>query len=251
MRNLLFIFLLTPFCLFAQDTGYAMYETMYMTSKAENAKQLDDNLAAHNKKYHAEDPYQAGVFYVVNGPHEGSYFWVMGPTTWTALDDRPSDGGHDDDWADNVAPLCESQSLVEYWKLDQKLSRFPGEFKLTKQLVWYFDIASGKGSKATELLGKVNKVNAKHYPDDTYGVYRNQFANNTGRDIAMVWFFENYAWMDDDSNFGKKFEEEFGSGSWSYFLTEWREATEGRVDELREFVPELSTMSETVEAPNE
>jgi len=57
-------------------------------------------------------------------------------------------------------------------------------------------------------------------------VYNNQFSDDEGRDVAIIWDMKNFAEMDkDDESIKKEFEEINGEGSWENMLDEWEEIT--------------------------
>jgi hypothetical protein len=209
--------------------------------------QISEAIKSHNEKFHSEAPYQSNVWWVVNGAKSGQLVWSMGPCTFTSLDNRPSGEGHDKDWMNNVLSHCVDAGNVEYWKMNPKLSHFPASFDLKKLVIWCYDIKSGKYSRFRELMGKITEVHKAHFADDPMGVYFNQFSDiQAGRDAVVVWFIEKWAEWDEDSNFSEKYEMVHGKGTWASFLNDWRDTVKGRVDEVRELIPELSTRPATI-----
>ena len=105
--------LTAPQAVGAQD--YAQFEIRYMEALPGHARDLEQALGEHNRRFHSEGSSRAVVAMVLNGPRAGQYIWRMGPGTWTAWDARPGDEAHASDWADNV--LAHGRSgLVEYEK---------------------------------------------------------------------------------------------------------------------------------------
>lgn len=64
----------------------------------------------------------------------------MGPTNYTAMDNRPGEGAHDDDWDNNVMTLVESASPPTYWSRAPELSHQVDNSAFNKTLVWMLDI---------------------------------------------------------------------------------------------------------------
>ena len=95
--------LCTGFCL-GQGASTYLFETIYLTPKQDHIKQLEANIAAHNKKFHAEGAHASVVATVVTGSNSGDYVWAMGPCTYADLDSRPSGSDHQDDWSTMVLP---------------------------------------------------------------------------------------------------------------------------------------------------
>ena len=250
---LLVVAMLLPIFSFSQDekatTSYTMFESMYMKPKIGARKALSEKLGAHNKRFHASGPHGTRMYHVRNGKHTGSLVWLMGPCTWSQHDHRPQDQAHDDDWRDNVLPLMESISQGEYWKLDSKLNHFPEpKFELAKQRIWVIDIRPFESHRFRALLEKVKDVDTKDASKDAWGLYWNQLqSTNSGRDAAIVWFFDKWSWLDEDDQFSQRYEKVHGPGSWRIFLREWEEVVAGMEVELRTYIPEMSGLGATVD----
>ena len=242
MRNLLFavMALLLPFVATGQDgQGYQMFENFYITPKAGMGAELEAAMGAHNKKYHAEPPYAAQVYYVINGENAGKYVWSMGPATWTDHENRPSDDGHDTDWDKNVGTLIDEYGSTDFWKLDVKHSRFTGAFDLNKLQLWIVDIKDGQMYRANAIFKKVNEVH-EAMDEVPFGIYRKQMSGSEGPDLAMIWFFDSLAWFDEEPMFRKHYEEINGEGSFQQLLDEWDDVVESLQNEVWVFQPEMS-----------
>lgn len=229
---------------FAQDTDYKMYEMIYITPKYDKLKELGEAMAEHNKKFHKEDPYKASVWMAQTGPHTGDWVWVMGPATFTELDNRPETDEHMQDWRDNVMPYVSALSEGEYWKMDDKLSYSP-EGSFSGNEVWtIYDIKPFDSYRFKALLEKVVEVyKQKSYPN-YFEVYKSQFDSGTGRDFAIGFGFKNWAFFDEDDKFWADYEEVHGEGSRWKFFEEYRDIVITSYDEVSEFVPGLSSDSE-------
>jgi len=104
------------------DSSYQMWESITLTPDNSKLKVLAENMRKHNQKYHKSGAHKATVFNITTGPNAGKIVWEMGPLTFADLDTRPSVGGHDEDWRDNVDPYIKKTNTVEYWKEDTKNS---------------------------------------------------------------------------------------------------------------------------------
>ena len=76
-----------------------------------------------------------------------------------------------------------------------------------------------------EFIEKVKKAHEKR-GEGSLNVYNNQFRDDEGRDVAIVWAFNNWAEMDeDDGGIKDSFEEIYGEGSWNNALKDWQAST--------------------------
>ncbi len=249
MRRLIFALLLCPLFLTAQDAEYLIFESTMLTPASDKVMQFEFAVAAHNKKFHPEGPYGCRVYYVASGVNAGKYMWNMGPTKWSALDARPDDPSHSQDWLGNVQPNLLPEGPNTYWRFDAELSRFPVDFNISKLLVWQVNITRDGGEKMSTLLKQVNDVYKAKFPNDSYGIYYNELASSSqGNDMAIVWFFDKYSWMSKDDHFNERFEEVHGAGSWKTFIADWTSVTEGIEREVWEYREDLSGVGPMVKA---
>jgi len=236
MKKLLFILLCLPLIAFSQEENKAnLFEVVNITVKAGQEDAFEAAVKAHNMKFHPEGgQYRARLFYNMNGPDGGKYSWIMGPTSWTALDNRPGKGAHDDDWDSNVTTHVEKYESPTFWTYSEKLSHDVENVSPQKRLIWMYDIKRGQGARWSELVGKVKEVYEAKRPTELFWVVWNEFADSkAGMDAALIFAFDDWAWMDRNSNFGKEYEEVHGDGSWHNFLNEFTDTVDGRVDWLR------------------
>ena len=240
-RKLTLLFVLAGIVLttYSQEK-YAMWETMYLTPKSGKTEDLKKGMAEHNKKYHAKDPYTAHVWNIFTGKHEGEWLWAMGPCTFTDLDSRPEGEEHDKDWAENVEAYLEKSSDLRYWRLDEKLSYNPENAPMGKVIWTSYDVKDFEGYRFDEMLKKVVEVyKQKNYPNSML-VYESQFASEDGMDVVIEWSFDKWAFFDKEDKFVKDYEEIHGEGTWKHFMEEYRDIVVKAVDELAEYMPELS-----------
>ena len=242
MKQMLIILLMFPFLIFGQNTSEpGLYEVVYLKVKPGQEKAFEAAVKKHNLEYHKDGTiHHADLRYVINGPYGGHYSWIMGPTNFTAMDTRPGKGSHDEDWQ-NVVQYVESNTNPTYWSTDWELS-FQGTnvsngATTSKSLIWIYDLKEGRSQKFSALVTQVKKVYQAKRPNESLFVYWNEFSDTkAGKDVAVVFPFNKYAWLDRSPTFKGQFEAVHGAGTYDLFLSEFRECVNGRVDFLREKV---------------
>ncbi|MBU1008968.1 MAG: hypothetical protein KKD74_02420 [Bacteroidetes bacterium] len=216
---------------------YRMFELIYLTPKAGMTKVLEENLKAHNKKFHTAAPYEAFIKTVVVGEHEGDFVWLMGPTTFTSLDGRPDDDAHKADWATTVEPFVEKAGNVEYWKMKEGSNYDPegGMENYNMQHIRFWEIKPGKYEAFMNALMKVTKVFKDNSYKESWSVYINQFSTNSGRDIAAVSNMKNWATFDQDDTFVADYEKIYGKDSWKAAMAVFNDCTASYTEEIGKF----------------
>ena len=246
-KKVVFLMLLLPLLALSQsNTEYGVFENALLIPNHAQITQFEKGIMEHNKKYHGDEPYGVRVYWIANGPNTGNYVWVMGPSPWSAMDNRPAQkDGHDVDWNTNVAPYTMANSGAQtYWRGQTELSRFPKDFTIKKMAVDTWDIKRGKYEDAMKLVKKVHDVYAEKSPDETFGIYTNEFGSTKeGRDLAVISFFEKSAWLGEDHSIAKKYDEMNGTGSWKQFLKDWMDVTNGGGTEIWIYREDLSGIS--------
>lgn len=206
-----------------EKESYGMAEITYMLPKVGMEKEFVDGVKAHNEKYHKEGPFKASLDYILTGREAGWYVWIMGPCTFTDLDSRPDDDVHAKDWDDKIAPSVAKYGRTEFWRFNSKLSH-AGEGSPKYETIWFVDIKRGEYYKFKEFMTKVKKAHEKK--GDNLSIYDNQFNEDNGRDVAIVWPFDKWSEFDKDEDGIKKYYEEiYGEGSWENALDDWSEFT--------------------------
>lgn len=236
MKNFLFVLLCLPMFAFSQEEPEAnLFEVVNIYAKSGQEKALEAAVKAHNAKFHPEGgDHHARLFYNINGPAGGSYAWIMGPTSWTAMDSRPAKGDHDADWK-KVTALVENFESPHYWSYSSELSNEVENVSPSKRLIWVYDIKWGQAKRWSELIGKVKQVYAEKRPAEPFWVLWNEFADaKAGMDAVIIFAFDKWSWMDRESTFSKQYEDVHGEGSWHHFMNEFGETVDGRVDFIRE-----------------
>lgn len=242
MRKLFFslaLLLSLSFIGYAQ-TQSEIFEITYLRPRADKMTELTKGLGDHNKKYHASGPYRVGVWMNYTGSYVNDLVWVMGPFTYSDLDNRPESKEHDDDYQANIAPYVEV-TISEYWRLDEKLSYVPADYKYGDKVIWTtFDLRPFEGYRFKAMCEKITAVyKAKNYAYN-FEVYWSEFESKTGRDVAVETGFTKWAFFDREDTFKKDYEEVHGEGSHRLLLEEYRDVVISAEDEVSERIPEMS-----------
>ncbi|MDX1314772.1 MAG: hypothetical protein R3356_04665 [Eudoraea sp.] len=229
----------------AQETEEPIWETILLIPDNTKLKTLGENMRKHNQKYHKEGPYQASVYNITTGPDTGKMVWIMGPLQYRHLDSRPSAGGHDEDWRDNIMPYVRRMQTGEYWAGDVKLSNTdmmgddPGDYPIL--FTRYWEIRQGHGFGAESHFKMVSETVKALPGENPFGIYYNEFQQgDLGRHIATVSFHKN--WTDFEKNwpFRETFEKVHGANSWDSFVRNSDATFENRWDEIWVYNKELS-----------
>ena len=215
--------------------SYKMVELTYIMPKIGMEQAFVKAITAHDNMYHKSGPSAAHLEYIVTGKEAGWYVWVMGPTTFTDLDNRPDKGAHADDWNKNVSPNVAKYGRVEYWKMNDKLSyvNTANTSRSKYETIWAVDVTRGQYYRFKAFMTKIKEAYVKKGGTDDMFIYENQFTENNGRDVAIVWPFNSWADLDkDDGGIKKTFEDINGEGSWDNAMKDWAEFTQGMVSQV-------------------
>jgi len=250
MKKTLFLLLLIPCLAISQtDQEYMILENAMVTVNPSKITAFEKGLAEHNKKYHSEGAFAARTYWITNGDNAGKYVLVTGPLPWSAMDSRPNQEGHSEDWNKNVAAYAMPDWNQTYWKFEAALSNFPNDFTLNKIHLNIFDIKRFKRQKAMELMKKIHKTMTVKFPNDAYGIYTNELpSTKEGRDLTFVSFFDKSSWMSEDNEFPKNFNEVHGEGSFEHFLEDWGKVTVGGEQEVWIYRKDLSGADALIKA---
>ncbi|MEH6537668.1 MAG: hypothetical protein V7719_14810 [Psychroserpens sp.] len=229
-----------------ESEDYNMWEDMMFTPDYTQLKTLGTNMRKHNETYHKEGPYNAMVYNITTGPNAGKMIWQMGSMMFKHNDTRPSDGGHDEDWRDNVMPYIKKIHTVEYWSEDAKksnVSMLAGE-EVTHPILFirYFEIEEGHGYTMNNHFKQVSETLKSMEGDNPWGLYYNDFLQgDLGRHVATVSFYKNWAEFDKDGpSFKDAYEKLYGENSWDTFLDTRDDTFSNRWDEVWEYNKNLS-----------
>jgi hypothetical protein len=241
MKQCIFTFFaFLPSFAWAQD--YNLYESDYLTALPGHGNELERALARHNQEFHSEEPHTAFVDFVVNGPQAGDLLWIMGPTTFSDLDSRPSGEPHDSDWAGNVLAHA-TNGKVEYWRQDEELSYQPesaeGEDRPLR-LVRFFEV--GDNALFQKRQGQIVAVIEALGSPQPRSMFQKQFQHTDGRDWITVTSYTGWSELDVEGtgNFQETFREIHGDDAWETFQEEADQAMISRQDEWHQAMPELT-----------
>ena len=237
----------TVFTVTAQDDdkSYRMWETIMLTPDNTHLKVLAENMRKHNQTYHKAGPHKATVYNITTGPNAGKIVWEMGALTYADLDTRPSVGGHDEDWRDNIDPYIKKTNTVEYWKGDKKKNNTDmlddDNSKYPIYFVRYFEVADGPTPGVNTFFERVSKTVKALEGVNPWGVYYNEFRQgDLGRHISTWSFSPNWADFDRDVNWVETFNKVNGKNSWANQQELYRATFKNTWDEILVYNKEMS-----------
>jgi hypothetical protein len=243
MFSLLFSLLVSVISTSYAQTDYEQWECSYVRVKPANTAMYEKGLIAHNKKFHAADPYKVHVFDVISGPNSGGYFIALGSVTWTELSGRPSGTEHDTDWDQHVQPFVDGDGETMYWRRDNELKySAPNSDDFVHSRFRNFTVLPGQRDRFESLIKQVVAMyKTKAYPA-SYNVYWRQGATQ-GSNALVEINMNGWSFFDRLDTFEKDFEEVHGEGSFSLYLDEIELCIDRAktFDELVVYRPELSS----------
>ncbi|NMM47823.1 hypothetical protein [Marinigracilibium pacificum] len=227
MKNTL---MLVAVCMFFYTATYAqsddepamLTETIYILPKTGMNKQLEEGVAAHNKKFHAKGgDHEAGLRRVEYGNKSGWYVWLM-HGTYASMDNRPDGDDHNKDWEDNVGKYVEEYGDIDLWSYNKKLSYGMDRFQNEKRYeVWAVYLKPWQYYRFNEAMTKIQAAFAK-MGNRSFLVFNNAINRKGGPDAGIVWGYNNFADLERDSKVSETFNEIYGDGSWMNFIEEWK-----------------------------
>ncbi len=196
-------------------------ESVYILPKRGMSDKFEKAIKAHNDKFHPEGDHVAGLRIVDYGEKAGWYVWIMGPTTYAALDSRPTkQNGHDEDWDKNIEPLVEKYGAVNLWNFNEKLSFGMDLVKNAKHYeAWAFDIKRGQYYRFKAIAEKLMKTSESL--GVAFLVFNNPLHTPGGADVGLVWNFDSYDSWSQDIGFMNAYEKLYGKGTWQNMIDEW------------------------------
>ena len=211
-----------------------LFEVIHIKVKLGQEKAFEEVVKKHNLQYHKEGtPYEAHLYYLVNGPDGGQYAWIMGPTNYSAMDTRPDDDAHEKDWS-SVVTYAESISAPIYWRSNPALTYRGTDGASDKSLIYMYDIKVGQYDKFKSLVDQAKEVYATKRPEESLLTFFNDFADTkAGKDAGILFPLKNWGVLDKDPDFPKLFNEVHGKGSYDLFKNGLQECVNGRSDVLR------------------
>ena len=212
-------------------------ETMYLMPKRGMEEKFEAAIKAHNTKFHPDGQYKAGLRKVEYGEKAGWYVWVFGPTTYAALDTRPtSEGGHAADWSSTVDPLVETYGETNIWELNSDLSFGMDLMKTAKYYeAWSVKLKRGEYYRFKALSEKL-KAAYESLGTSSFIIYNNVIHTANGPSVAIIWSFNSYNDWSKDPGPKAAYEKLYGAGSWQNMLDEWMAVSESYDVEIRSFL---------------
>jgi hypothetical protein len=206
------------------DVTPMVIESQRILPKMGMEEKFEAAILAHNKKFHPEGPYVAGLRVVEYGDKAGWYSWIMGPTVCGSLDTRPAkETGHDQDWSTTIAPLVDQYGAVDLYIYNANLSYGLDIYKKTKhEEIWSIDLKEGQYYRFKAICEKLKKV-YEQMGNTAFIVLDNAVHTTGGPDVAIIWSFSSYKdWFKDD---GPKaaYDKMYGEGSWQTMIDEWKD----------------------------
>jgi hypothetical protein len=238
--TLISLALLSVYCSFAQtntEKPTSVLETMYIMPKRGMEDKFEAAVKAHDTKFHPEGKYTAGLRKIEYGEKAGWYVWVFGPTTYSAIDTRPTkEGGHDADWSATVDPLVETYGATLLSELQEDLTYGYDAMKASKyREVWLVDLKPGEYYRFKALAEKLKK-SYESLGMGSFIVFSNVFHTTNGPDVSLVWGFNSYDEWSKDMGAMKAYEKLYGPGSWQDMLKEWQDIIVDYNVEIRSLV---------------
>jgi hypothetical protein len=215
------------------STPMAIESLMLMPRRGMEEK-FEEAVKAHNKKFHPEGPYVAGLRKIDYGPKAGWYVWVFGPTAYGSLDTRPTkENGHEQDWNTNIDPLVEEYGATGFFDYNSDLSYGLDIFKKAKHYeAWSIDLKPKQYYRFKALVGKLKKV-YESLGTTAFIVLDNNLHFKDGPDVALIWSFDTYSDWQKDPGPKATYEKMYGEGSWQMAMDEWMDIINGYNSEIR------------------
>jgi len=231
------LFVCSAFAQTSADKPTMVVETQYLLPKRGMEDKFEAAVKAHNTKFHPEGQYKAGLRKVEYGEKAGWYIWVFGPTTYSAIDTRPTkENGHAADWAATIEPLVETYGDIGLWELNEDLSFGMDILKVSKYYeAWSVKIKRGEYYRFKAIAEKLKKT-YESMGTMAFLIYNNPLHTTNGADVAMLWSFKSFDEWSKDSGTKQAYEKLYGANSWQNMLKEWNDLIIDYNAEIRSFV---------------
>ena len=217
-----------------QSSNQLVIESMMVMPKRGMEDKFEAAALAHDKKFHPEGNYLAGLRKIEYGPKAGWYVWVMGPVPYGSLDTRPTkESGHDQDWSATVDPTIETYGSTGFWNYNPDLSFGLDLFKKAKHYeLWSVTLKPKQYHSFKELTGKLRKA-YESIGNTSFLVLENNLHFKDGPDVCLIWSFNSYGDWQKDPGPKVAYEKLYGEGSWQNMLDDWMGMIEGYDSEIR------------------
>jgi hypothetical protein len=231
---LTFLFAFNAFSQSKPDATPMVIESQMILPKMGMEDKFEAAILTHNKKFHPEGAYVAGLRKIEYGPKAGWYVWVMGPTVCGSLDTRPTkESGHDQDWSETIDPLVDQYGPTNLYSYNTDLSYGLDIFKKSKHYeIWGVNLKDGQYYRFKAICEKLKKV-YEQMGTTSFVILDNALHAPDGPDVAIIWSFNSYSeWFKD---YGPKtaYEKMYGEGSWQTMMDEWKDMVVDYSSEIR------------------
>jgi hypothetical protein len=209
-------------------------ESLMLMPKRGMEEKFEAAVLAHNRKFHPDGPYVAGLRKIDYGPNAGWYVWVFGPTAYGSYDTRPTkENGHEQDWTTTIDPLIETYGATGFWNFNTELSYGWDIFKKSKHYeIWSVDLKAKQYYRFKELMGKLRKV-YESLGNTAFIVLDNNLHAQDGPDVVLIWSFNTYSDWQKDPGPKAAWEKMYGEGTWQTAMEEWTDMINGYNSEIR------------------
>lgn len=229
-----FLFTILATFVFGQD--YIMYETHTLTPKEGHEQALNEEIAEHNRLFHADGPYENYMFSILNGPRSGDILFAMGSCTFTQMDNRPSSPEHNKDWNGVLAHTVGGAKHIEYWELNKALSYDPADSGNNPKMLCkarFFEVADN--SDFIDMQAQFKKTLEAMGSKTPRNFYRNQFQNREGRDWVVITWHDSWADLDKGNwdLFKSTYIKLYGEDGWNKMDEAYDSIVLSREDEMR------------------
>ena len=221
---LILLMSLAPLTLTSQEGNNNLSQLVYMLPKVGEENLFTNAVKVHNELYHQTAPFKASLNMVMTGEEAGWYVWVMGPTSFTNLDNRPNSNEHNDHWDKTVAPYIKKYGRTEYWGFNKNLSNV----SLTKENVKYATVLFLKLKRGTDNKKLVEYFERFKNASEKKGIdvreYYSRFGpSNTSRALALSFPHTKLADLDVHNWVNEEYEALYGEGSWKEAMKLWQD----------------------------
>jgi len=209
----------------AQNTDYGMVRITFVKAKIGMEAEFASSVAEFNAKFHSEAPFTARLDRIATGKEAGWFVWIMGPLTFTDLDNWDTAGARAEYLKKNVYDKVAKFGRTEFWRYNPDLSYAEIDEPTAVSNLWLIDIADNQYHRFKTFMEKINKAFAKMNRDNMR-VYNNQFNEDDGRDVVIVWTATKWADMDEaNDDLEATYDEIHGKGAWQTAMDDWQDFT--------------------------
>ena len=183
MRKVL-LFLCITGALQSYGQTKSLVNVLTVTPKMGQEQAFETAWIAHSKKYHQADTSNLrGVYEILSGPNQGSYYITRGGMSWADFDvERSNSKEHDKDYAATITPTLASESSSIIYRWVDTLSYRP-EVPATKFLVTINHIKTGK---QTDIIDEIKRAIAVNTKIESPTSYDNYIQNLSGSKPVVV-----------------------------------------------------------------